>query len=782
MKIRNDQFKNTSDFEGRQGSATLNMDRISLFMDNMISNYNFPELAVLREWVSNAHDAHVAAGVRTPVKVTLPSQLNPTLVVQDFGAGMSSEFVEKVYLDFGSSTKWDSNAEIGGFGQGGKSALAIAPQYTMTTIHEGLKSIYIFERSPKGGVDFKNPIFEVPTDEPSGVLVQVAVDRIEEFNAVNINRVLGGWSNNDIQLSTGKQFFSIPDNSTLTEFTMDMTDYSKKGQPGFETDVRHEKGYVLDGAFDTSNGSKKLSNELSLSWSEHVVLVGPVLYVFQPDLHSNRVLRDYMVASVGIGDVSFPSSREVIEASRANRTFVGKTFEKIVDEADKILQKKADAVSDYKSALELYRSPLAENRRDIKITYKGENIPTRFTPKKGDSLFEYQQIGNWRGTTGYKFSEKSFDAGSKFSLNIRTLVVKDDDSSVQSIRNNVRLRHTKLGDKPSNLGGYFLIATDPTDWEKAAAKTILKSSEIAAEAKEYRREQRELAAAAVASGQPLPTTAPIRKTRRDRVGEYTATWLNFSETSEGVVTVTQESSDLMDFYTNHFDPKKTLVLSRTRTRSDYYDQSDFMPHFMSLSVHPKDTQFLTVNTSAKEETLRLVLGDEVVVTGLEKWMRAEFSKLVRFKGRSPREIVRDLPLEIDGSLQSLIKDLGKDSLHPKYIEMIEASEELNRAKKLISGYYYSHATSLVRSLLSDFSNIDSTSKLRPEFFFLKSFSYYRSSPFTATEKSIIRQTMNQMVEQWLDNLALEEAEAEEAAERAAATAESKPEMAAAMSN
>ena len=753
MEIRNDKFRNTSDFEGRTGSATLNMEKLSLFMDSMISNYNYPELAVLREWVSNAHDAHVAAGIKRPVKVTLPSQLSPTLVVQDFGLGMTCEFVENFYLSFGSSSKDMSNDEIGGFGQGGKSALAIASQYTMTTVAEGLKNIYIFERSPMGGVDFKLVLENVPTDEPTGTIVQVAVDRIEQYSETNLNRVLAGWSNEDIDLNTGRKFFSIPDNGTLVDFEINLSD-----EGAAEKDIRAEKGYVLHGAFDSTNSSKKLSKELDLSHRDSVVLVGPVAYIFQPDIYSNRVLRDYMVASVNIGDVTFPSSREVIEPTKSNRKVVGKCFDTMVTEADKLLQARADKLTDRKSALTLHHSPLAQNRSDIKITFKNEVIPTSFTPSVGDSIFDYERTGGWRGVKDYRLAAREYSDDTKLRMTIETLVIPDEDVTVQSIRNNVRLRHSSLEHKPGDLEGYLVIAKKPSSWLKAAAKFTIKSSELAEIAKDYRKKKRDEAAAAVAAGNA--PVVPVKKTRKDRIGEYAADWMVFGTNTEGEDTVAMESSDLMDFFTEYFDPKLTLVLS---TNGDDYHPRSFVSHFQKFGVKPKDAQFLSVSTGSKIETLRVLLGDEVEIVGFHSWMTENFGNLASFNGRSPKEIAAEMPFAMDSSLISIMSEIKYKRLHPKFAEIRDLSKELTDAQSLVGQSYYDSASRLVRSLLTEFST-DAQIKERPEFFFLTRFSYYRNGrDMKSEQKDAIAHTMNQMMQSWLDNLALEEAEAEDAA-------------------
>ncbi len=760
MEIRSDKFKNTSDFEGRSGSATLNMEKLYLFMDNMISNYNFPELAVLREWVSNAHDAHVAAGIKAPVRVTLPNALNPTLTVQDFGLGMSCDFVENSYLSFGTSTKDGANDEIGGFGQGGKSALALAAQYTMTTISEGLKNIYIFERSPMGGVDFKNPIHNLPTDEPSGVTVQVAVDNWQEFTPKNLNRVLAGWSNEDIDLVGGKEFFSIPDNSQEVSFELDCTDYSPSDGK-VEPDIRKEKGYVLNGALDAKLKDSALSSALGLQWDEFVVLVGPVAYVFSMGRH--RAQNDYMVASVNIGDVTFPSSREVIEGSRSNKAFLERCFESIVDGAVELLQGRADEIRNYKEALTIRDSPLAKALPRVKINYRGGEIPLYFEPSAGDMVFAYTHVGSWRGVKDYRLALQSIGADSRFLLNIETLVVLDDDQSDQSIRNNVRLIHADREDKPKELNGHLVIAKKPSNWLRAAARNTYKASKLAEEAKEIRRKKREAAAAAKAAG-TVPV-APERKTRRDRIGEYTAQYLSFGQDENGKLKVETVSTDLMDFHDLVLDRSKRLVLS---TNQSDYDIASLSSYLQNFDINPSDTQFLSANTGSKIETLRILLGseDELKIVSVADWVQQDFSKLAKFSGRSPKEIVKEIPFELNRSARAMLERLGIDTIHPKYSEIMAAQEELEAAQEMLSprgNYYYGYQSVhyLIQKNLEKFDVPDIEE--RPEFFFLSHLNYYSYSDMSEAEKAAVRQSLNQMMHNWLDNLALEEAEAEDAA-------------------
>lgn len=754
MEIPKNRYRNTSDFQGESGNATVNLSQLSLFVDNMISNYNFPELATFREWVSNAHDSHVASGQTRPVEVVLPSQLQPTFSVQDYGIGMSADDVKEVYLDFGSSTKRDDNTGIGGFGIGGKSALAIASQYTMSAVKDGLKNIFIFERSPAGGVGFKRVIEDAPTDEPNSVLVQVSVDRPEQFSEQNVNRVLAGWSNSQVKIMNRPDgFFSIPDSGIKTEFTVDVTDLtSAEGQT--ELDIRNVGGYVLNGALDPFDTGQTISKKLGLGWREFAVLVGPVVYTFEPNI-ARSALAEYMVASVNIGDVTFPSSREVIEPNRRNREFVGTVFNKLVEEADALMQKRADELTTRREALALHRSPLARNRYDFKVKFQGESIPTTFEKAADDGIYEYRSVGNWQGIKNYQLSAIPFNSDNKYSLDIETLVILDSEITEQSVRNATRLLHTDREDKPADLKGYLYITKNPSEWAKAAAKTVITSTELTAKAKEIRQ--------AIRDGKIAPSANAVatpRRSRRDRIGEYTAHYLDFSTDADGKLSVEEKYSDLIDFYDDVFDPKKTLVL--TTASKDGMDANAFIPYFQAFNVNPDDAQFLYIATSSKIETLRILLGDEVEITDTVTWMKNNFADQAQYSHRNPEDIVKELPLRLSHSDHTLLEYAGLSELHPKMQEIVALNKELDESMQIVNGW--SSAARIVREIMGfDQSSVNMSATSRPEFFFLTNTSYYGRG-ISDDYKPAVRQMINNMVELWLANVAAEkQAESDKAA-------------------
>lgn len=136
--------------------------------------YSDKVLAVLREYSSNAWDAHREIGkADLPIKITLPTAMDQTLTIRDFGPGLSQQDVFEVYTQYGASTKRNSDSTVGMLGIGSKSGFAYSDSFTIVSHHGGMKRTYVavLDESEKGII---NLLHEEPSDE-TGVLIQMAV-------------------------------------------------------------------------------------------------------------------------------------------------------------------------------------------------------------------------------------------------------------------------------------------------------------------------------------------------------------------------------------------------------------------------------------------------------------------------------------------------------------------------------------------------------------------------------------------------------------------------------
>ncbi len=151
-------------------------------MQTLADLYSNKELAVTREYSTNARDAHIEAGkANVPIEVTLPSLYDPYFTVQDYGIGMSEEELTEVYTKFGDSTKRGSNSYNGMLGFGSKSAIAYTNQFTIVAVKNGIETIGVITRKPDYSIVLK-VVASGAADKPNGVQVKIPVHNHEEFS------------------------------------------------------------------------------------------------------------------------------------------------------------------------------------------------------------------------------------------------------------------------------------------------------------------------------------------------------------------------------------------------------------------------------------------------------------------------------------------------------------------------------------------------------------------------------------------------------------------------
>lgn len=152
-------------------------DAVTMDMSLFKGLYRHPAEAVLREYLSNASDAHTAKGGKLPpIQVTLPKKTdeNPLLTVRDFGNGMSENEIIAYTAFRGASTRKRSNAFMGGQGLGSKAGFAVGSEFFMTSYQNGTGlRVRVHENSKQQGL--VEVVERFSTDELDGLLVEVTV-------------------------------------------------------------------------------------------------------------------------------------------------------------------------------------------------------------------------------------------------------------------------------------------------------------------------------------------------------------------------------------------------------------------------------------------------------------------------------------------------------------------------------------------------------------------------------------------------------------------------------
>lgn len=140
--------------------------------------------AIIREVGCNAMDAHLSIGKGDiPFEVKLPSKLDPTFYIKDFGPGLNDEEIQHIYTVYGVSTKENCLEQTGGFGLGSKTPFAYTLSNTenpdgfiITSAKEGVQRTYIAYLNEEGFpfVALMNTQPSKP-EWPSGLKVQFLV-------------------------------------------------------------------------------------------------------------------------------------------------------------------------------------------------------------------------------------------------------------------------------------------------------------------------------------------------------------------------------------------------------------------------------------------------------------------------------------------------------------------------------------------------------------------------------------------------------------------------------
>ena len=135
--------------------------------------YSDKILAVIREYSTNAMDAHIEGNVDRPFEITLPTAFSPEFIVRDFGAGLSPEEIVEIFASYGESTKRSSNSFTGMLGLGSKSAFAYTNTFLIKSRHNGIQYTYsaFIDETNVGVISL---IDTEPTDE-SGLSVHINV-------------------------------------------------------------------------------------------------------------------------------------------------------------------------------------------------------------------------------------------------------------------------------------------------------------------------------------------------------------------------------------------------------------------------------------------------------------------------------------------------------------------------------------------------------------------------------------------------------------------------------
>jgi hypothetical protein len=280
--------------------------------DILISKmYTNKQGAVIRELSSNASDAHGEAGKSdVPFDLHLPTWLDKSFWIRDYGTGIPHHMFEHIYTNVGSSTKEDSNEFIGGFGLGSKTPFTMTDTFMVENHYSGVKTTWVCFKDK--GEPQVSKVAEEPTDEPSGLKVSFSFDEgdVPEFTRQVVKQL---------------RFFPVKPNITGGEGTISFPDLPD----GWET---QEYFYT------NTRGSGS-------SYDTNYVVMGNVAYILDSNMfdYSLRSLfHNGLTIKVPIGAVDIPPSREHLEMTPRTKAYISEVLGRIKKEYAADLQKKVD--------------------------------------------------------------------------------------------------------------------------------------------------------------------------------------------------------------------------------------------------------------------------------------------------------------------------------------------------------------------------------------------------------------------------------------------------------
>lgn len=348
-------------------NVSIDTNNINFIVTILSTNlYSKPIESFIRETVSNAWDSHVEAGVTEPVILELGKDTEGEYFcrIQDFGVGLSPDRFNNIYRNIGSSTKRDTNGQIGGFGIGRFSALAYSDIVHITSNFDGIKYKYMMYKDGNSiSIDL---LHQQETDERNGVEVQLPLKSYSDisnfYNAIKKQLV---YFENLYFVDTTDSTY-IPEN----EFN--------------NFNIKRYKDFLVN----------NLDSEKQID-----LVLGKVRYPLRLSSLSKNYpdyIEDYPISLIfNIGDLEVTPNREEILYSQKNIDKIEKALDASLEEINEIIlensTKDFDKVNEYIEALNhTHEAPLL-------VLDNGKNVYIKISSKKVNITLN-----------GHKFDKKEF--------------------------------------------------------------------------------------------------------------------------------------------------------------------------------------------------------------------------------------------------------------------------------------------------------------------------------------------------------------------------------------
>lgn len=339
-------------------SAAMGIDSNSIehIMGVLTNLYRNAKRAVAREYATNAVDAHIEAGVNRAIEVNLPSPYDPQFEVRDYGIGLSTDELLRVYSQYGASTKRETDLQTGMLGLGSKSALAYAKQFTVISRKNGvLTQALIFLNNRGAGeitiVDTRS------TDEPNGTTIRVPIEQ------------------NDV-IKFCEQAYDVY--STFDKGTILVDGELPDSIWDDGRSVVQGENFIVKPA-ENRNYYSSAPTELFVVQGNVAYPVTESEFAFQKFVPKN--VRIFI--RVPIGTLQFTPAREDVYYTEHSKQELSKVIKSFRKELDATISEKINSIPSRPqvwTSLETYRNLLSV---ESNITWNGETVPISVSIKDG---------------------------------------------------------------------------------------------------------------------------------------------------------------------------------------------------------------------------------------------------------------------------------------------------------------------------------------------------------------------------------------------------------------
>jgi hypothetical protein len=326
--------------------------------------------SVVREIASNALDSHIAAGkANVPISIQIPNSLSSEFKVTDYGLGLSPEDIDRIYRNYGSSTKRSDNKQLGGYGIGSKSPFAYSDTFSIETNYEGTKYFYsaYIDESDRGKIFL---LSSSPTLEGNGTTISIPVESKDFARFKDCTFYY-------------THYFPVRPKVIGTE----------ECWPDLPIELEGEGWYIVN------------HNELTYNCHPHykssaTVVVGSIPYVVESSRISfgDKLLGMYkrsLIFKCEIGEVSLPATREVLHYDERTISYIRERIKAIKEDLPR-------ALGTYiQSAANIWEARvLLEDWSDLvyscnkPIEWRGKSIPSSYPIPANVKVCTYERYNN----------------------------------------------------------------------------------------------------------------------------------------------------------------------------------------------------------------------------------------------------------------------------------------------------------------------------------------------------------------------------------------------------